>query len=83
VKIILKGDRNTGKTSLWSRLQGLKFSENYQPTPEIQVGTMNWEYKSISILLEAVFYLIIAASDDIIKVEIWDVVDKGNFTIFS
>ena len=38
VKIVLKGDRNTGKTCLFNRMGGKPFQEAYIPTMEIQVG---------------------------------------------
>ena len=42
VKIVLKGDRNVGKTCLFQRLQGDKFREEYIPTDEIQVSSLSY-----------------------------------------
>ncbi|CAG8480141.1 5035_t:CDS:2 [Diversispora eburnea] len=46
-----------------NRLQGERFIEEYTTTPQIQVANIQWKHDN--------------HISDIIKVEIWDVVDKG------
>ena len=63
MKIVIRGDKGTGKTNLWRRLQGQSFTPNHIPTPELQSATINWNFKS--------------SAEEIAKVQIWDVVDQA------
>eukprot|EP00730_Choanoeca_flexa_P003680 TRINITY_DN11473_c1_g2_i10.p1 TRINITY_DN11473_c1_g2~~TRINITY_DN11473_c1_g2_i10.p1 ORF type:complete len:363 (+),score=53.96 TRINITY_DN11473_c1_g2_i10:951-2039(+) len=62
MKIVIRGERGTGKTALFSRLQGKALAPGYTETPEIQVTNISWKYKQ---------------SAGVVKVEIWDVIDRG------
>ncbi|KAJ0395219.1 hypothetical protein P43SY_004077 [Pythium insidiosum] len=63
MKIIIRGDRGTGKTSLFHRLKGEPIPVDHEATPQLQSATINWSYR--------------ANSEESVKCEVWDVVDRG------
>ena len=61
VKVLLRGDAMTGKTSLLRRLQGLRPTPEYAPTRELGVAHVDWA----------------SDTEDTVKLEVWDVVDRA------
>ncbi|CAO3644441.1 unnamed protein product [Cunninghamella blakesleeana] len=63
MKMVIRGDVMTGKSTLFNCLQGLEYDDTYASTPQIEVSNIPWHYKD---------------SNDIVKIEVWDVVDKAH-----
>jgi GTPase SAR1 family protein len=69
VKIIIKGEKTSGKTTLFNIINGEEsISENYVPTVKLNNSIVNWYYKNTedSILLEV--YDTISQEEDIDEV---------------
>jgi hypothetical protein len=62
LRVVIRGDRCTGKSALLKRLEGGDFTAEHTPTPEIATAYINWSYK---------------ATEETVVVEVWDCVDKG------
>eukprot|EP00601_Ochromonadales_sp_CCMP2298_P029345 CAMPEP_0173344904 /NCGR_PEP_ID=MMETSP1144-20121109/11668_1 /TAXON_ID=483371 /ORGANISM="non described non described, Strain CCMP2298" /LENGTH=154 /DNA_ID=CAMNT_0014291953 /DNA_START=54 /DNA_END=515 /DNA_ORIENTATION=- len=63
MRVLLRGERGSGKSLLWRRFQGQPFSPTYTPTPQIQSASITWTSH--------------ASACDRVRVEVWDVVDSG------
>ena len=62
MKILIRGERKTGKTQLLRLLQGMPFEAEYTATPEITTAHVIWTCPT---------------TEENVKVELWDVVDRG------
>lgn len=63
MKIIIRGDKGTGKSSLFHRLKGEPIPSEHETTPQLQSATINWNFRT--------------NSEENVKCEVWDVVDRG------
>ncbi|KAG6615043.1 GTP-binding protein Parf [Phytophthora cinnamomi] len=63
MKLLLRGARGTGKTSLFQRLQGQPIPETHQSTPQLQSAAINWSFRQ--------------NLEENVRCEVWDVVDRG------
>eukprot|EP01029_Cantina_marsupialis_P021497 TRINITY_DN514_c0_g1_i2.p1 TRINITY_DN514_c0_g1~~TRINITY_DN514_c0_g1_i2.p1 ORF type:complete len:1033 (+),score=411.62 TRINITY_DN514_c0_g1_i2:102-3200(+) len=66
IKIVVFGDRETGKTQLLNRLSRKPFEKVYKPTPEISISHVNWAPASN-----------LNEENDVCDVEVWDVVERA------
>lgn len=63
MKVLIRGTKGTGKTSLFQRLKGEPIPTTHRTTPQLQSATINWQFR--------------ANSEESVKCEVWDVVDRG------
>lgn len=64
MKIVIRGLRKTGKSSLLARLHGRRLAEQYTPSAEISAATIRFQPKDLP-------------EDHGAKLDMWDVVDVG------
>lgn len=60
MKVVIRGDTKVGKTALFLRLKGHDFDDAYLPTENLQVTSIDWNYK---------------ATDEVVKIDLWEAVD--------
>lgn len=57
VKLVIRGQRGTGKTALLHRLEGKPIKDEYSATPEIQTGHIHWNFKNSHDLVKVHLYM--------------------------
>lgn len=62
MKVVIKGDARVGKTSLFLRLKGYGFVDDYVPTEDLNVTSIDWSYKN---------------TDDVVKIDLWEDIDSS------
>jgi GTPase SAR1 family protein len=76
-KIVIRGARRTGKTALLQRLQAQNLTPEYVPSQAISVATIAWRPQRDDLSDPLIDTSIERCSAGRIKVEVWDVVDRG------
>lgn len=90
MKVVIRGDAGTGKSTLLRLLQTasqpsangsslVRVDPSYTPTRQIQVANLCWHYAGIhpAPWIDLIYIECNADSQDVVKVEIWDVVDRA------
>jgi len=62
LKVLIRGDLGTGKSSLLKRLRGGGFSPTYVPSTQIQTAKIAWKCAS--------------SPDDVVSIDMWEVIDR-------
>ena len=57
MKLVIRGQRGTGKTALLHRLEGKPIKDEYSATPEIQTGHIHWNFKNSHDLVKVHLYM--------------------------
>ena len=67
MKVVIRGMRMTGKSSLLARLHGRPVEDQYTPSAEISAATIRFQGKE-------------DPDEEGVKIDFWDVVDEGTTT---
>ena len=58
MKIVIRGDRNTGKSQLFERLRGGSFGAEYKATEQIETAAIDWTHRGsgAAVLCELIIF---------------------------